>query len=534
MPLALVQPQVPGERSIRDAESAAVPPGVAGRALLPEVPISLVDPRNALADRIRAMAGEDQRVAFVSGNFNVLHPGHLRLLKFAAENAEFLVVGVNPDGTSGVGVPANIRLESMQSIAIVDHALILDEFPERFIARLKPEVVVKGKEFQSRANPEKAVVESYGGKLLFSSGEVRFSSTGLLQNEYFDTNYSTIRPTLDYPERHGFKIADLNPLLANFAGLRVLVIGDLIVDTYITCDPLGMSQEDPTIVVTPIEEKTFVGGAGIVSAHARGLGADVRCLSVVGIDEPAGFVRDALSADGIELNFFADDTRPTTVKRRYRAHGKTLLRVNHLRQHAVSPDIARLMVREVERLLPHTELVLFSDFNYGCLPQPIVDAVAERARKLGVMMAADSQASSQLADISRFKGMDLVTPTEREVRLALNDFESGLVIVSERLRKVARAKNVVVTLSAEGMLVHTARGTRYSDDRLPAFNTAPKDVAGAGDALFACTSLAMCAGVDIWRAAYLGALASACQVSRVGNLPLKREDIEAEINYATS
>jgi rfaE bifunctional protein kinase chain/domain len=424
-----------------------------------------------------------------------------------------------------------MRLEGLQSIAIVDHCLILQEAPDRFIARLKPEIVVKGKEHQTRLNPEKSVVDSYGGKFLFSSGEIRFSSLGLLDDEYRQTNYSSIRPALDYPERHRFTLAELKSVLEKFAGIRVLVIGDLIVDTYITCEPLGMSQEDPTIVVTPIEQTTFVGGAGIVAAHARGLDAEVCHVSVVGADEPAGFARDALSAAGIRVSFFTDETRPTTVKQRYRAHGKTLLRVNHLRQHAISRDIGGKMIRHIEGLLPQTDLLLFSDFNYGCLPQAVVDEIVECAAKRQIMMAADSQASSQLSDVSRFKGMSLITPTEREARLALQDFESGLIVVGHKLRGTSRAENVVITLGAEGLLVHGQENGNYCDDRLPAFNIAPKDVAGAGDSFFTCASLALRAGVDIWRSSYLGALAAACQVSRVGNLPLQGTDIEAEIDY---
>lgn len=181
--------------------------------------------------------------------------------------------------------------------------------------------------------------------------------------------------------------------------------------------------------------------------------------------------------------------------------------------------------------LSRTDLLLFSDFNYGCLPQPLVDGVCEQAKRHNIMMAADSQASSQFADISRFKGMALVTPTEREARLALRDFESGLVIVGQRLREAAQSANVVVTLGAEGVLVHGPKDGEYRTDRLPAFNSAPKDVAGAGDSLFACTSLALCAGLGIWEAIYLGALAAGCQVARVGNIPLNAMDIVAEIDH---
>jgi bifunctional ADP-heptose synthase (sugar kinase/adenylyltransferase) len=147
-------------------------------------------------------------------------------------------------------------------------------------------------------------------------------------------------------------------------------------------------------------------------------------------------------------------------------------------------------------------------------------------------MAADSQASSQLSDISRFKGMTLITPTEREARLALRDFESGLAVLAQQLRAVARAENVMVTLGAEGLLVHAPKPGVEDPvtDRLPAMNIAPKDPAGAGDSLFTCAAMAIRAGIDIWSASYLGALAAACQVGRVGNIPVTTADIEAEID----
>ncbi len=93
--------------------------------------------------------------------------------------------------------------------------------------------------------------------------------------------------------------------------MRVAVIGDLIVDEYVTCDAVGMSQEDPTIVVTPLMTRTFVGGAGAVAAHAHGLGADVRFFTLVGDDEAASFARDTLEQHGVALR----GVRATTAGR---------------------------------------------------------------------------------------------------------------------------------------------------------------------------------------------------------------------------
>jgi rfaE bifunctional protein kinase chain/domain len=493
---------------------------------MPNQPLQTVE----FDDEIRALMAAGKRISFVTGNFNVVHPGHLRLFKFAAEIGEVLIVGVNPDNSAGVSVPEALRLEGVRSIAMVGQAIILRAPLENVIASLKPAFVVKGKEFEGKHNLEEEVVRGYGGELLFSSGEVRFSSAELLRREFLDIDFSSIRKPVDYPNRHNFTIDGLKAKLSKFDGMRVLVIGDLIIDDYISCDPLGMSQEDPTIVVTPIETKTFVGGAGVVAAHARGLGAEVSYCTVVGRDESAAYARENLETQGIQVEFFEDATRPTTRKQRFRALGKTLLRVNHLRQHAISQELTESMLAAIEARLPNTDVLLFSDFNYGCLPQPLVDAVAQLCIKHSVFMSADSQASSQLSDVSRFKGMHLITPTEREARLAAHEFDGGLAYLSEILCKKAGAKNVVVTLGSEGLLVWGDKKGRFQADRLPAFNTSPKDPAGAGDSLFTSMSMALRAGIDVWEAAYIGALAAACQVSRVGNAPLTRKDLIDEIN----
>jgi sugar/nucleoside kinase (ribokinase family) len=115
----------------------------------------------------------------------------------------------------------------------------------------------------------------------------------------------------------------------------------------------------------------------------------------------------------------------------------------------------------------------------------------------------------------------------------MSDTDSGLVVLAEQLQKKANAENVIVTLGSEGILMHAPDNGVYRTDRLPAFNNAPKDVVGAGDSFFTCASMALCIGVDIWQSAYLGSLAAACQVTRVGNVPLSAADLLAEIDAPT-
>lgn len=473
-----------------------------------------------------------QKIVFVSGNFNIVHPGHLRLLNFAAECGDCLVVGVIEDSACNALVPEQLRLEALQSISVVDHAFILRIPPEQFIAILKPAVVVKGKEHETLQNPEVNVVEHYGGKLLFSSGEVKFSSLDLLQKEFLETNFSTIRKPLDYLQRHAFSTNDLVGFVHKFVGLKVVVIGDLIVDEYINCEPIGMSQEDPTIVVTPIRSDRFVGGAGIVAAHASGLGAKVSYLCVTGNDEAGEFAQKMLDQYGVTSSAIVDESRPTTLKQRYRAHDKSLLRVSHLRQHDVAHEIGTVLLEKAKDALEEANLLIFSDFSYGCLPQYLLEELTTFCRQRNIMMVADSQSSSQVGDVSRFHGMRLLTPTEREARLALRDFSSGLVVLAEALRQKADAAQIILTLGGEGLLIHApdGNGDNFITDRLPPFNTAPRDLAGAGDSLLTCASLALAVGANIWQSAYLGSIAAACQVSRVGNTPLTGQELVTELS----
>ena len=147
------------------------------------------------------------------------------------------------------------------------------------------------------------------------------------------------------------------------------------------------------------------------------------------------------------------------------------------------------------------------------------------------MLAADSQSSSQIGDISRFKFMDLITPTEREARISTRNREDGLVVLAEQLRLQADTNYILLKLGEEGLMIHAGNEARSSllTDRIHALNSAPKDVAGAGDSLLITSALTLASGGSIWEAACLGSLAAAIQVGRVGNTPLRTNELLNEL-----
>ena len=458
---------------------------------------------------------------FVSGNFFVLHPGHVRLLKFAAEHGENLIIGVSALQPSYDVPTPEERAESLRELGIVSRVVVMKAGIEAFVRELRPDIIVKGREFEAVYNPEDKILKEYGGRLLFSSGESTYSANDLLGQ---DNTASQNIPKLphDFMRRHGFDAANLIKTIADFKGLSIVVVGDLIIDEYINCEALGMSREDPTLVVSPRSVDRFVGGAGIVAGHAAALGASVKFLSVIGDDDVGRDAIKRLSEYKVDATLLTDDGRPTTLKQRYRVQDKTLLRVSRLRQNEISRSLQENVAVRFESACENAHLVIFSDFNYGVLPQALVDRMTAIARQSGTLIAADSQSSSQIGDISRFKQTVLMTPTEYEARLALRDQNGGLALVGLNLLKAARGENAFITLGAAGVLVVAAETAKREQqyDRLPSFNSLPRDVSGAGDSMLTAGAMALAAGATIWEAAFIGSLAAGIQTGQVGNRPI--------------
>ena len=158
------------------------------------------------------------KTIFISGNFNILHPGHLRLLRFARELGEELIVAVHSDrlGGEAIHVPEELRLEGVQSNIWVTKAFIIDAPVTETIKQIKPDIVVKGKEHENQQNDELGAIQEYGGKLIFSSGEVVFSSMDLIRKDLSSNEQSNITLPRKFLLRHNFSKEDLVTIVQNF------------------------------------------------------------------------------------------------------------------------------------------------------------------------------------------------------------------------------------------------------------------------------------------------------------------------------
>ena len=337
--------------------------------------------------------------ALVSGKFKVIHSGHIRLLKLARELSEELVVALDVSGLDSSDIAW--RLKALESIDFVSRVLTYKSDIEMILLDEKPDTVVKGSEFSQAFNVEEKVIAQWGGRLIFSSGDSFFSEKDMIGSPYVDSNVKRFPLPLDFMQRHEITSPRLIEILGAFREVNVCVIGDLIIDEFINCHPLGMSQEEPTIVVTPIDKRRFLGGAGIVAAHCASLGARTTLLTIRGEDEAGQWSATQAKEYAIEMIALVDSTRPTTLKQRFRSGSQTLLKLTHLRQENISSDLEVKLLETFKSKMSNFDLVIFSDFSYGVLTKKVTEEILRDAKEAEIFVASDSQSSSQIGDLSR-------------------------------------------------------------------------------------------------------------------------------------
>lgn len=466
---------------------------------------------------------------FISGNFSILHPGHIRLFQLAKSLGNELIVGVNSDETviSPINVPISMRLDAVNSIQMVDKTIIVNNDLEKILLELKPEIVLKGREHEYLENIEQKIVASYGGKIVFGSGDFVMSSKEFFSSIEFDSDKSEMLGK-KFLSRHAISKTDVEEVLEKLKGIRVLVIGDLIIDEYIECESVGLSQEDPSVIFRPIKSKRYVGGAGIVSRHASSLGASTTFISIAGEDAEMKFAKSVLEDSGVLVHLFSDKARQTILKQRFKCSGSTQFRLNRFDDAIITREIRDAFLKKIQTCLKEADVLIFSDFNYGLLDSETVKSIINAARVAGVFIAADCQISSQIADYLKYTGVDLATPTEHEVRVTLRNNHDGLAAIANTFQESLQSKFLMLTLGSDGVYIQIRidhENGNYLADTLPALNSNPVDVAGAGDSFLVLATLSLAAGSNNYVAAYLASLGASVQVGREGNIPITASEI---------
>jgi len=475
------------------------------------------------------------------GHFNVIHPGHIRYFQRARSHGKTLLVAVEGDDLiTGAErnhfYPEKERAEAICGLHLVDLVVILDSGTlEDLIDIVQPALLVLGKEFKdnyrSRVAAAVGKITEFGGSVVYDAGEIHYSTTELLygsQSQIEEERWDQFNGLLN---NHGIVLRELVDRVRKAEKPKILVVGDTIVDRYVACDPLGMSNEAPVVVVKELDSKDFIGGAAIVAAHIRALGANCDFISVIGADNEGRIVKRELQDYGVVNHLFEDPSRPTTLKLRYMVENQKLFRVSRLQDSAVGNEIENQIIRRIEDLVPNIDGIVVSDFVYGVVSGKVLECLSKISTQYDIPLFGDLQCSSQIGDFLKFKDFYLLSPTEREARIALRNQDDGVERVANMLIEKTNTKNLILKLAGDGFIAYSHDiHERYSEkEYFPALSANPIDVTGAGDSLLATTAMLMAGGFNLIEASIVGTCIASVAVQTVGNMPITLDKLDSMI-----
>jgi rfaE bifunctional protein kinase chain/domain len=311
------------------------------------------------------------------------------------------------------------------------------------------------------------------------------------------------------------------------AGRRVLVVGDLVLDQYVTGRMTRVSREAPVPIVEVVEKEDRAGSAASPAANIIGLGSFASIVGVVGCDVAGDRLESRLREEGVDDRGLVRSAEATTsTKTRVLAIGYT--GGLHGRQQVMRlDDVCRLPTSAIEgcaecvaRLAPEFDAVLISDYRGGVVSQACLDA----ARASGRPIAVDSQ-----GELRRFRDVDLIKVNQAEAQSALGS--ADVALGGEELRQELGARVLVVTLGADGMLIFD--GASSAPQRVPAVHVSQVfDVTGAGDTVIAVLTLGLVAGLGTRRSAELASAAASVVVRRLGVAVATPAEIVAALSQA--
>lgn len=316
---------------------------------------------------------------------------------------------------------------------------------------------------------------------------------------------------------------ELKKIFEHFKNKHILVIGDTIIDEYRHCEALGKSSEAPVLVVREQKREQYIGGAGIVSQHIMALGAQCSFLTVLGDDHLGMKIAEKIK---FYAKYVFDNERPTTWKGRYMVDNQKLLRVSKLEEKYISEEIENNLISllECEVKKYKIDVIVVSDFNYGVITKNILERIRELAFNWDIALLGDTQSSSQIGDVNQFQNYDLITPNEREARIALKDEHSDFQTLARKLAGKTFARNICLTLGKNGFITFFEGEHKI----YKTLNNNPIDAVGAGDALLAAFAVAY-GETDIWNASLIAQAMAGLKVSKVGNVPISADELYKEM-----
>ncbi len=471
-----------------------------------------------------AIRAEGHTVVHCHGVFDLVHPGHIHHLQEAGREGDVLVVTVTADRyvNKGPGRPvfnARLRAETLAALESVRYVAINNTpTAAEAIAVIKPNVYVKGADYVDAAkdvtggiNLEVSAVTAHGGRMHFTGGPMMSSSE--LLNGYFDVYPPETRAWLK-GIGGSHSIDEIVSHLDRIRRLKILVVGEAIIDEYFFCESLGKSSKDPVLAFKFATQETYVGGTLAVANHMGGLCDQVDIVSLVGdSDDRIDFIRDRLRPN-VTFHPLGRDGAPTIHKRRYvDAHtGTKMFELYTLDDTPIDTATERRLAAFLDQRVADYDLVVVADYGHGMMSQAIVELLARKARFLAVNTQVNA-GNRGFNTISKYPRVDYVClnggEAQLEMRAQTADYRTMVKGIAERVK----CRKVTVTLGKSGTLHYDADQGFFEG---PALAIRVTDRVGAGDAVLSTTAPLVVAGTPWEIVALYANLAGAEAVADLG------------------
>lgn len=480
-----------------------------------------------------------QTIVHCHGVFDLLHIGHIRHFHKAKELGDVLVVTLTSDQhvNKGPHRPAfnqNLRAEAIAALECVDFVSINDAASAvPAIRAVRPTFHVKGSEYRDRPkgspgklqDEERAVVEC-GGELVFTD-DPQFSSTSLINTHLSQFPEHVERYLREF--RQNSAVCSINQTIRQFADLKVLVVGETIIDQYHYCNAIGKAGKEPVLVTQYLSSEEFAGGSLAIANHIAGFAKHVGLLTCLGAtNSREDFIREHLRPN-VEPYFLYNKDRPTIAKLRYVESYllQKLFEVYTINDQPLCAEEEEQFCDLLCQKLSEYDIVVVADYGHGMISDAAVRILCSESKFLAVNTQANA-GNKGFHTISRYPRADYVS---------LSITELGLEMRSRDGDPEEMIKTALTRIDCPVFTVTRGRDGIITFDRRTGFSQAPGltrnivDRIGSGDAVLSVTAMAAALGASADVIAFLGNVAGSEAVKIVGNRSfLESDSLKRHVN----
>lgn len=444
-----------------------------------------------------------RRIVLCHGVFDLLHPGHIRHFAEARKLGDVLIVTLTKDQfvNKGPGRPAftdQLRAESVAALASVDYVAINESATAvEPIRLLRPDYYVKGQDYEERSGDltqgiyaEERALKEVGGQIHFTH-DITFSSTNIL-NSHFGVYPEKARQFLqDFKTR--FNSDGICEQLKSLKDLKVLLIGDTIVDEYHYCQPLGKSPKETIVSTRYLSEEAFPGGILACANHIAAFSDNVHLVTCLGSKDSKQELIETQLNSKISTKFFFRDDACTVVKRRYvePAFLTKIFQLSFLTDTDVPTEVSDQVSRYLIETLPNYDLVIVADYGHGFLTHNIREILTKQSKYLALNVQTNS-ANLGYNLVTKYEKADYICIDEPELRLAMQQRYTPIhELITEFSKRYPNA-TITITRGHNGSITAQPDGhTRENRSFFEAASVSSKivDRVGAGDAYLAVTAM---------------------------------------------